>query len=170
MTLKLDHPQYVLFKADASWSQLNLEDLNPEPSTEFTVDASDIPSSLKKATVITLTGTWDSSAFNLLCMALMDNPAFGTSENTVLQKIDMSAVKVVEGTSLCWQGPSRYGIFRNFKVLAEVVMPVAEEAAHFTDFTMAFQNCTALRSIDLSGCSGLTSLEMAFQGLSLIHI
>lgn len=164
VTLKLDHPQYVLFKADASWSQLNLEDLNPEPSTEFTVDASDIPSSLKKATLITLTGIWDSSAFNLLCMALMDNPAFGTSENTVLQKIDMSAVKVVEGTSLCWQGLSRYGIFRNFKVLAEVVMPVAEEAAHFTDFTMAFQNCTALRSIDLSGCSGLTSLEMAFQG------
>lgn len=164
VTLKLDHPQYVLFKADASWSQLNLEDLNPEPSTEFTVDASDIPSSLKKATVITLTGTWDSSAFNLLCMALMDNPAFETSENTVLQKIDMSAVKVAEGTSLCWQGLSRYGIFRNFKALAEVVMPVAEEAAHFTDFTMAFQNCTALRSMDLSGCSGLTSLEMAFQG------
>lgn len=164
VTLKLDHPQYVLFKADASWSQLNLEDLNPEPSTEFTVDASDIPSSLKKATVLTLTGTWDSSAFNLLCLALMDNPAFGTSENAVLQKIDMSAVQVAEGTSLCWQGLSRYGIFRNFKALAEVVMPAAEEAAHFTDFTMAFQNCTALRSIDLSGCSGLTSLEMAFQG------
>ena len=40
--VKTGPSQYVLFKADASWSQLNLEDLNPEPSTEFTVDASDI--------------------------------------------------------------------------------------------------------------------------------
>lgn len=48
VTLKLNHPQYVLFKADEGWSQLNLLDLNPEPSTEFTVDASDIPSSLKR--------------------------------------------------------------------------------------------------------------------------
>ena len=47
VTLKLNHPQYVLFKTDEGWSQLNLLDLNPEPSTEFTVDASAIPSSKK---------------------------------------------------------------------------------------------------------------------------
>ena len=63
------------------------------------MDASDIPSSLKKATAVTLTGTWDSNAFNLLCMAMMDNPAFVTSENTVLQKVDMSAARIAEGTS-----------------------------------------------------------------------
>ena len=159
VTLKLNHPQYVLFKADEGWSQLNLLDLNPEPSTEFTVDASDIPSSLKKATAVTLTGTWDSNAFNLLCMAMMDNPAFVTSENTVLQKVDMSAARIAEGTSLRWQGLSAYGIFRNFKALKEVKMPVAEEAAHFTDFGMAFQNCDQLVTIDLSGCAGLVSLE-----------
>ena len=171
VTLKLDHAQYELFAADEYWSRLHLEDLNPEPSTEYTVDASNIPSSLKDATVITLTGEWDSSAFNLLCMALIDNPAFGTSENTVLQKIDMSVAKIAESTSLCWQGLSKYGIFRNFKALTEVVMPAAEEAAHFIDFGMAFQNCTALKAIDLSDCAGLTSIEKAFQGcISLEHV
>ena len=169
VTLKLNHLQYVLFKADEGWSQLNLLDLNPEPSTEFTVDASDIPSSLKKATAVTLTGTWDSNAFNLLCMAMMDNPAFGTSENTVLQKVDMSAARIAEGTSLRWQGLSAYGIFRNFKALKEVKMPVAEEAAHFTDFGMAFQNCDQLVTIDLSGCAGLVSLEKAFQGCTSLE-
>ena len=169
VTLKLNHPQYVLFKTDEGWSQLNLLDLNPEPSTEFTVDASDIPSSLKKATAVTLTGTWDSNAFNLLCMAMMDNPAFGTSENTVLQKVDMSAAWIAEGTSLRWQGLSAYGIFRNFKALKEVKMPVAEEAAHFTDFGMAFQNCDQLVTIDLSGCAGLVSLEKAFQGCTSLE-
>ncbi len=169
VTLKLNHPQYVLFKTDEGWSQLNLLDLNPEPSTEFTVDASDIPSSLKKATAVTLTGTWDSNAFNLLCMAMMDNPAFGTSENTVLQKVDMSAAWIAEGTSLRWQGLSAYGIFRNFKALKEVKMPVAEEAAHFTDFGMAFQNCDQLVTIDLSGCAGLISLEKAFQGCTSLE-
>ena len=169
VTLKLNHPQYVLFKADEGWSQLNLLDLNPEPSTEFTVDASDIPSSLKKATAVTLTGTWDSNAFNLLCMAMMDNPAFGTNENTVLQKVDMSAARIAEGTSLRWQSLSAYGIFRNFKALKEVKMPVAEEAAHFTDFGMAFQNCDQLVTIDLSGCAGLVSLEKAFQGCTSLE-
>ena len=59
------------------------------------MDASDIPSSLKKATVITLTGYMGQQCFQPVVYGLMDNPAFGTSENTVLQKIDMSAVKVV---------------------------------------------------------------------------
>ena len=66
-----------------------------------------------------------------------------------------------------WQGLSAYGIFRNFKALKEVKMPVAEEAAHFTDFGMAFQNCDQLVTIDLSGCAGLVSLEKASRGALL---
>ena len=164
VTLKLNHEQYVLFAADEGWSQLQLEDQTPAPSTEYTVDASDIPSSLKDATVVHLTGEWDSDAFNLLCMAMIDNPAFGMSENNVLQKVDMSAATIAEGTSLCRNGLTQYGIFRNFKALAEVVMPAAGEAAKFSSFALAFQNCSSLRAIDLSGCSGLVSLEKAFQG------
>ena len=161
VTLKLNHEQYVLFAADEGWSQLHLEDQTPAPSTEYTVDASDIPSSLKDATVVHLTGEWDSDAFNLLCMAMIDNPAFGMSENNVLQKVDMSAATIAEGTSLCRNGLTQYGIFRNFKALAEVVMPAAGEAAKFSSFALAFQNCSSLRAIDLSGCSGLVSLEKA---------
>mgnify|MGYP000553296096 FL=1 len=48
-------------------------------------------------------------------------------------------------------------------------MPVAEEAAHFTDFGMAFQNCDQLVTIDLSGCAGLVSLEKAFQGCTSLE-
>ena len=81
----------------------------------------------------------------------------------------MSAARIAEGTSLRWQGLSAYGIFRNFKALKEEKMPVAEEAAHFTDFGMAFQNCDQLVTIDLSGCAGLVSLEKAFQGCTSLE-
>ncbi len=169
VTLKLDHAQYELFAADDSWSQLHLEDLNPAPSTEYTVDAADIPSSLRDATAITLTGEWDSNAFNSLCLALVEAPAMGATPNEVLRKIDMSLAQISEGTSLCNNAWMAYGIFRNCQALEEVVMPVAAEAAHFTDFTMAFQNCTALKTIDLSGCAGLTSIEKAFQGCTSLE-
>ena len=176
VTLKLNHEQYVLFAADAEgWAQLKLEDQNPEPepepepSTEYTVAADDIPSSLKDATVVTLTGEWDGDAFNSLCMAMMEAPALGSNENNVLQKVDMSAATIAEGTSLFRAGyPQGYGIFRNFKALKEVVMPAAAEAAKFTSLAMAFQNCSSLAAIDLSGCAGITSLENAFSGCSAL--
>ena len=172
VTLKLNHEQYVLFAADEGWSQLKLEDQSPEPepSTEYTVDASDIPSSLRDATVVTLTGEWDGDAFNSLCMAMMEAPALGSNENNVLQKVDMSAATIAEGTSLFRAGyPQGYGIFRNFKALKEVVMPAAAEAAKFTSLAMAFQNCSSLATIDLSGCAGVTSLENAFSGCSALQ-
>ena len=177
VTLKLNHEQYVLFAADAEgWAQLKLEDQNPEPepepepSTEYTVAADDIPSSLKDATVVTLTGEWDGDAFNSLCMAMIDSPTLGTSENNTLQKVDMSAATIAEGTSLFRAGyPQGYGIFRNFKALKEVVMPAAAEAAKFTSLAMAFQNCSSLTTIDLSGCAGVTSLENAFSGCSALQ-
>ena len=172
VTLKLNHEQYVLFAADEGWSQLKLEDQSPEPepSTEYTVDASEIPSSLRDATVVTLTGEWDGDAFNSLCMAMMEAPALGSNENNVLQKVDMSAATIAEGTSLFRAGyPQGYGIFRNFKALKEVVMPAAAEAAKFTSLAMAFQNCSSLATIDLSGCAGVTSLENAFSGCSALQ-
>ena len=171
VTLKLNHEQYVLFAADESWSQLKLEDQNPEPeepSTEYTVDASDIPSSLRDATVVTLTGEWDSDALNLLSLALGNNGGIGITQNVTLEKVDMSAATIAEGTSLFRVGFKEYGIFNNCTALKEVVMPAAAEAAKFTDFSMAFQNCSALAAIDLTGCSGVTSLENAFSGCSAL--
>ena len=175
VTLKLNHEQYVLFAADAEgWAQLKLEDQNPEPepepepSTEYTVAADDIPSSLKDATVVTLTGEWDSDALNLLSIALGNNGGILPTPNATLEKLDMSAATIAEGTSLRRSGIKEYGIFNNCTALAEVVMPTAEEAAKFTDFGLAFQGCSALAAIDLTGCSGITSLENAFSGCSAL--
>lgn len=167
VTLKLNHPQYVLFKADEGWSQLNLLDLNPEPSTEFTVDASDIPSSLKKATAVTLTGTWDSDAFNLLSMALGNNGGLFVTTNATLVTLDMSRIKVAENTPLWRQGLKEYGIFNNCTALEKVIMPTAEEAGHFTKLNKAFEGCTALRDIDLSLLTGATDIEAAFKGTAI---
>ena len=175
VTLKLNHEQYVLFAADAEgWAQLKLEDQNPEPepepepSTEYTVAADDIPSSLKDATVVTLTGEWDGDKLNLLSIALGNNGGILPTPNATLEKLDMSAATIAEGTSLRRSGIKEYGIFNNCTALAEVVMPTAEEAAKFTDFGLAFQGCSALAAIDLTGCSGVTSLENAFSGCSAL--
>ena len=176
VTLKLNHEQYVLFAADAEgWAQLKLEDQNPEPepepepSTEYTVAADDIPSSLKDATVVTLTGEWDSDALNLLSLALGNNGGIGITQNVTLEKVDMSAATIAEGTSLFRVGFKEYGIFNNCAALKEVVMPAAAEAAKFTSLAMAFQNCSSLATIDLSGCAGVTSLENAFSGCSALQ-
>lgn len=168
ITLKLNHAQYLLFKGDENWSQLNLVDLNPEPSTEYTVDASDIPSSLKKATALILTGEWDSDKFNLLSLALGNNGGILATPNTTLQILDMSQITVAEGTPLYRKGLKEYGIFNNCTALSQVIMPSAEEAAKFTDLTMAFSGCTALKSIDLSQCSGITKLSKTFYNCSAL--
>lgn len=168
ITLKLNHAQYLLFKGDENWNQLNLVDLTPEPSTEYTVDASDIPSSLQKATVVTLTGEWDSDKFNLLSLALGNNGGILATPNTTLQTLDMSQITVAEGTPLYRKGLKEYGIFNNCTALSQVIMPEAAEAAKFTDLTLAFSGCSALKSIDLSLCSGITSLSKAFYNCSAL--
>ena len=47
VTLSLKYEAYKLFSADEDWSELNLYNTEPEKVTDFVVDASDIPSSLK---------------------------------------------------------------------------------------------------------------------------
>lgn len=168
ITLKLNHAQYLLFKGDENWSQLNLVDLTPEPSTEYTVDASDIPSSLQKATAVTLTGEWDSDKFNLLSLALGNNGGILATPNITLLTLDMSQITVAEGTPLYRKGLKEYGIFNNCTALTQVIMPTAAEAAKFTDLTLAFSGCTALKNIDLSQCSGITSLSKAFYNCSAL--
>lgn len=162
ISLKLNHEQYILFKTDGNWSTLNLVDLSPEPSTEYTVDASDIPSSLTKATALTLTGEWDSDKFNLLTLALGNNGGILSTPNTTLLTLDMSQITVAEDTPLYRKGFKEYGIFNNCTALVQVIMPAAGEAAKFTDLSLAFSGCGALKSIDLSNCSGITSLSKAF--------
>ncbi|WP_298451836.1 leucine-rich repeat protein [uncultured Prevotella sp.] len=130
-----------------------------------TVASDDIPSDLKKAAEIKLTGTWNTSKFTELAQAI-GTTAFGAS-NTILVSVDMSEALIEEGTNLYVQGGlSKNGVFVNCKALEKVVMPAAAEATNFKDFTNAFMNCEKLTEIDLQNCSGLTTLNSAFMGCS----
>ena len=167
VTLSLKYEAYKLFSADEDWSELNLYNTEPEKVTDFVVDASDIPSSLKKAVTVTLTGEWDSDAFNLLSMALGNNGGLFVTTNSTLVTLDMSRIKVAENTPLWRQGLKEYGIFNNCTALEKVIMPTAEEAGHFTKLNKAFEGCTALRDIDLSLLTGATDIEAAFKGTAI---
>ena len=167
VTLSLKYEAYKLFSADEDWSELNLYNTEPEKVTDFVVDASDIPSSLKKAVTVTLTGEWDSDAFNLLSMALGNNGGLFVTTNATLVTLDMSRIKVAENTPLWRQGLKEYGIFNNCTALEKVIMPTAEEAGHFTKLNKAFEGCTALRDIDLSLLTGATDIEAAFKGTAI---
>lgn len=130
-----------------------------------TVASDDIPSDLKKAAEIKLTGTWNTSKFTELAQAI-GTTAFGAS-NTTLVSVDMSEALIEEGTNLYVQGGlSKNGAFVNCKALEKVIMPAAGEAANFKDFTNAFMNCDKLAEIDLQNCAGLTTLNSAFMGCS----
>ncbi len=125
------------------------------------VDASDIPTNLRDAKKIKLTGTWNTSAFGELAVAI-GTSGFGASNNTLVS-VDMSEALIEAGTDLYVQGAlSKNGVFVNCKALETVVMPGVGEAANFSNFTNAFMNCEKLVDIDLQNCTGLTSLNSAF--------
>lgn len=127
------------------------------------VPADEIPSSLRDAEAVKLTGTWETSNFSELKMALGTN-GIGAS-NTVLAKVDLSEAFIADGTSLYVSaGFTSNGVFSGCKALKEVVMPVAEEAAHFTSFEKAFANCGALEKVDLTGCVNVETFNNAFYG------
>lgn len=128
-----------------------------------TVASDDIPSDLKSAVEIKLTGTWNTGKFTELAQAI-GTTAFGAS-NSTLVSVDMSEALIENGTDLYVQGGlSKNGVFVNCKALEKVVMPSASEAANFNNFTNAFMNCDKLSDIDLQNCSGLTTLNSAFMG------
>ena len=101
------------------------------------VPADEIPSSLRDAASLKLTGTWGTSAFAELKMALGTNAIGGS--NMVLTRVDMGEAVIEDGTS--WYvsaGFTSNGVFSSCKALKEVVMPVAEEAAHLVSLEKAF--------------------------------
>ena len=85
------------------------------------VPADEIPSSLRDAEAVKLTGTWETSNFSELKMALGTN-GIGAS-NTVLAKVDLSEAFIADGTSLYVSaGFTSNGVFSGCKALKEVVM------------------------------------------------
>ena len=87
--------------------------------------------------------------------------------NTTLERLDMSAATIAEGTELYRMGIKEYGIFNNCTALKEVILPAAEEAAKLTKLTKAFEGCTALTDIDLSLLTGATDIDYAFSGTAI---
>lgn len=137
--------------------------------TEINVDAAAIPSNLRDAEVVRLTGTWNTAAFGELAVALGTSGFMAT--NKALRRIDMSQAAIEPGTDLYVQGSlSKNGVFVNCKALEAVVMPEGGGAANFANCSSAFMNCEKLATIDLSGCTGLTSLKSAFSGCASLRL
>ena len=110
------------------------------------VPADEIPSSLRDATAITLTGEWGAAEFLSLKSAL-GTSGFIATPNTTLVRLDMSGATITDGTSLLINsGLSTSGVFSSCQALEEVVMPSAEEAVHFmaTDNVSRFAATGAL--------------------------
>ena len=168
ISLSLTYEAWKLFSADEDWSGLTLVNTEPEKVTDFTVDASEAAdlNSLKRAVTLTLTGEWDGDALNFLSMALGNN-GIGNPVNATLEKVDMSAAIIAEGTELYRHEYLEYGIFNRCTALKEVILPAAEEAAKFTNLTKAFEGCTALTDIDLSLLTGATDIDYAFSGTAI---
>ena len=125
------------------------------------VDSNDIPGGLTKAEAIKLTGTWNTDNFKELAEGI-GTTGFGTT-NSKLKSVDMSEALIEEGTDLLVSGGfTSNGVFVNCKVLTTVIMPAPEEAAKFNNLTKAFMNCSSLETIDLSGCTSITSLNNTF--------
>ncbi len=163
VTLTVSSEVASLFENDPNWSRLTIVVDEGETPVEGTiVDATDIPTNLRDATVLHLTGTWNTLAFTDLAVAI-GTTGFMAS-NTTLVSVDMTEAQIEAGTDLYVSGGlSSNGVFVNCKALETVLMPEAEQAANFNNLRQAFMNCSALTTIDLSNCSGLTSLNSAFE-------
>ena len=163
ITLTVSSEVASLFENDANWSRLTIEAEAGETPVEGTVvDASDIPTNLRDADMLYLTGTWNTLAFTDLAVAI-GTTGFMAS-NTTLVSVDMSEAQIEAGTDLYVNGGlTSNGVFVNCKALETVIMPEAEQAANFGNLRQAFMNCNLLKTIDLSHCSGLTSLNSAFE-------
>ncbi|MCM1072121.1 MAG: leucine-rich repeat protein [Alistipes timonensis] len=156
------------FKADATWAYVNLQAVREQEEGVYYVDALSVPENLKDARVLYLSGRWESSNFKALSDALGNNS--GTTGNLVLELVDMSQAEIAVGANFNAEFPGALwgtvtkGVFQACKALTTVVMPAAEQAANIRSFKNAFYGCEALTSIDLSGCTGLTTTEDAFYG------
>ncbi len=172
ITMMVPEAVFESFKASPVWKYITLQAVGQPEEGVYTVDANTIPSDLKDARKLTLTGYWETTNFKALCDALGNNAA--TTGNSVLEKVDMSMAEIAIGTNLEAQFPGIFGtitkgIFQNCKALAEVVMPVAEQAANFRSFEQAFYGCAALTEIDLRGCTGLNQTAAAFYACSTLE-
>lgn len=150
--------KHLLYYLTAAFLSVPLSVFSQEPTI---VDSNDIPGGLTKVEAIKLTGTWNTDNFQELAQGI-GTTGFGAT-NTKLKSVDMSEALIEEGTDLLVSGGfSSNGVFVNCTALTTVTMPAPEEAAKFNNLTKAFMNCSSLETIDLSGCTSITSLNNTF--------
>ena len=172
ITIVVPEAAYASFSTGSYWKGFNIV-MADLPGT-YTVDADDIPSSLTDAVRLKLTGLWDTAKFAALAKAL--GTASGiTAANSTLVGLDMSAAEIAAGTKLKMSVPGALfgtvdkGVFQKFTALETVVMPAPDQAANFTSLVQTFQDCAALKSIDLSGCTGLSETNQAFYNCAALE-
>ncbi|MCM1452600.1 MAG: leucine-rich repeat protein [Clostridium sp.] len=164
VTIIVPQAAYKSFSEDSYWSGFTIEAAT-EPGT-YTVDAAEIPSSLADAKHLILTGEWNTDKFKALATAL--GTASGmTAGNSTLISLDMSSANITAGTKLVMQvpgflGTSAKGVFQKYTALESVTFPTNGDAANFTSFEQAFSGCKALKSVDMSDCTGLGTTTSAF--------
>ncbi len=168
ITIIVPQEAYESFSTDTYWSGFNIQ-AAAAPGT-YTIDGNEIPDDLADALHIVLTGDWNTDRFKALASAL-GTAASVTASNKTLLSIDASAATVESITNLVMPvpgifGSSDKGVFQNFTALESFIMPAADQSANFGSFKQAFQGCSALKEIDLSGCSQLTSTNDAFYNCS----
>lgn len=150
--------KHLLYYLTAAFLSVPLSVFSQEPTI---VDSNDIPGGLTKVEAIKLTGTWNTDNFQELAQGI-GTTGFGAT-NTKLKTVDMSEALIEEGTDLLVSGGfSSNGVFVNCTALTSVTMPAPEEAAKFNNLTKTFMNCSSLETIDLSGCTSITSLNNTF--------
>lgn len=142
----------------------------PKPG-EYTFDAENIPSSLADAVSIKLTGEWNTSAFQKLCVAIGANLGFPPVGNNKLESVDMSEATFAENTSFYVPaGMNNAGVLKMCKALKIVKFPANETAANLTSLKEAFMNCAALEICDISGLTGVTDITDAFYNTSITSV
>lgn len=142
----------------------------PKPG-EYTFDAENIPSSLADAVSIKLTGEWNTSAFQKLCIAIGANLGIVPVGNNKLESVDMSEATFAENTSFyVTAGMNNAGVLKMCKALKIVKFPANATAANLTNLREGFMNCAALEICDVSGLTGVTDISDAFYGTSITSV
>ena len=135
----------------------------------YTFDAENIPAAVASARKIILTGEWGTEDFQTLTTTIGNNSGFPPAGNTTIEEVDMSQITVAPNTSMYVElGTTMNGVFQGCRSIKTVKMPAADQAANFVSFRSAFQNCSSLEAIDLTGLVNVTNFTDAFFGCATL--
>ncbi len=145
-------------------SPIKVGEKSEQTDETLTFSSEEIPGSLLGIKKLKLVGAWGTSDFQKLTQTIGNNSGFPPAGNTVIEEIDMSGATIKPNTSLFVpNGLSNAGTFQGCKALKVFVMPSAEEQANIVNLRSAFQNCTALTELDLTGCVNVKEMtDMMF--------